>query len=139
MELSPAVSPDGRFLLYESDETGEFQVFALELESGRRWRISDSLGGAPAWSRSSRQILYANYSGLYAVDYDLEPDFDPAPPVQLRDQPAGSVSSELTLTDDLRAVLRMDTPGVGEEDRVARIDVVLNWFEELLERAPVDR
>jgi TolB protein len=56
--MSPAWSPDGRFLAYVSFETGESRIFVQELATGRRQAVSSAPGinGAPAWSPDGKRL-----------------------------------------------------------------------------------
>ena len=58
-ESHPDISPDGRWLVYQSDEPGRQEVFARSL-SGDSPPLQVSVGGgiAPLWSRDGSQILY---------------------------------------------------------------------------------
>ena len=46
LDMTPAYTPDGRWLLYSSDRDGVLNVYALELESGRTWQVTNVLGAA---------------------------------------------------------------------------------------------
>jgi len=59
---SPALSPDGRWLAYVSDESGREEVYVrtfLEAESGQ-WPISRGGGTEPVWDRNGRELFYRN-------------------------------------------------------------------------------
>jgi serine/threonine protein kinase len=64
-EDSPAVSPDGKWLTYGSDSTGNGEVYLLSLAGGdpRPIRISTNGGGNPKWSRDGREIVYQGSEG----------------------------------------------------------------------------
>jgi Tol biopolymer transport system component len=55
-EMSPAVSADGRWLSYTSNETGRTEVYVKRLDRPERIQISSSGGTAPVWDR--RGVLY---------------------------------------------------------------------------------
>jgi Tol biopolymer transport system component len=58
-EWAARPSPDGRWLTYESDETGEFQVYVLPLgRPGSRHQVSVDGGQEPVWSRDGTRIFY---------------------------------------------------------------------------------
>ena len=57
-ETSPRFSPDGRFLLYLSNESGNFQVYLRRLADGEKWQVSVDGGDFPRWTRSGREILF---------------------------------------------------------------------------------
>lgn len=61
-EVGPALSPDGRWLAYESDESGRFEVYVRpfpNVASGR-WQVSQTGGTAPVWAHSGRELFYRN-------------------------------------------------------------------------------
>ena len=63
-EQSPALSPDGRWLAYVSDETGRWEVFVRpfpEVDTGK-WQVSTFGGTSPVWARSGRELFFVNDS-----------------------------------------------------------------------------
>lgn len=60
---SPVWSRDGTYLLYVSDETGVFNLFAYDLKEGKSYQVSHLLGGAlqPDISPDGRAIIFSNY------------------------------------------------------------------------------
>ncbi|MGD8602538.1 MAG: protein kinase, partial [Gemmatimonadota bacterium] len=64
-EAAPAISPDGRWLAYGSNETGGYQIYVRpfpDVESGR-WQVSTSGGAAPRWSHRGDEIFYGTATG----------------------------------------------------------------------------
>jgi hypothetical protein len=61
-ELWPALSPDGRWLAYGSNESGTYEVFVRPFPetASARWQISTAGGGEPAWSSTGRELFYIN-------------------------------------------------------------------------------
>jgi serine/threonine-protein kinase len=61
-EVSPTLSPDGRWLAYASDETGRFEVYVRPFPavSTTRWLVSGGGGFLPRWSRNGRELFYLN-------------------------------------------------------------------------------
>ena len=60
--LSPALSPDGRWLAYTSDTTGRFEVYVRpypNVDAGR-WQVSQAGGHSPHWSHTGRELFYEN-------------------------------------------------------------------------------
>jgi Tol biopolymer transport system component len=58
-ETAPAVSPDGRWIAYVSDESGEEEVYIQGFPSGGgRWQVSNEGGAEPLWSRDGKQIFF---------------------------------------------------------------------------------
>ncbi len=61
-------SPDGKWLAYVSDESGEDEVFVQALDDpGTRVQISRETGSAPRWSRSGNELLYRTKDRLMSV------------------------------------------------------------------------
>jgi serine/threonine-protein kinase len=58
-EDNPMFSPDGRWLAYESNETGRFEVFVRPFPGpGAKVQISAGGGNTPKWSQAKRELLY---------------------------------------------------------------------------------
>jgi WD40 repeat protein len=59
-EDAPVFSPDGRWLAYESNESGNFQVYVRPFPGpGGRWQVSTGGGGLfPKWSRNGKALFY---------------------------------------------------------------------------------
>jgi dipeptidyl aminopeptidase/acylaminoacyl peptidase len=71
----PSISPDGRFVVYESNETGTNQVFMTRFPSGEgKWQVSTDGGSDPEWSRDGKKIYYANGGRIFEVDFSEDPE-----------------------------------------------------------------
>ena len=60
------ISPDGRWIAYESDESGRFDIYVRPfpaVDTGR-WQISSSGGTHPLWSRSGRELFFIAGDGM---------------------------------------------------------------------------
>ena len=71
LERDPLVSPDGRYLLYTSDETGRLEVYMRPFPNvgEDKWLVSTAGGVNPLWSRDGKELFYRNAAGdLIAVD-----------------------------------------------------------------------
>jgi Tol biopolymer transport system component len=66
---SPALSPDGRWLAYLSNESGAYQVYVVAFNGGRgKWQVSANGGYFPVWSKDGKELFYS-FSGnsIFAV------------------------------------------------------------------------
>ncbi|MBC8647380.1 MAG: PD40 domain-containing protein [Thermoanaerobaculia bacterium] len=64
-EVSPRFSPDGRWIAYESNESGDPEIYAALREGGgEKKRISPSGGRKPRWRRDGRELYYLSPNGL---------------------------------------------------------------------------
>ena len=58
-ELSGRFSPDARWVVYSSDESGKFEVYVQAFPStSGKWQVSIGGGAAPIWSKNGREIFY---------------------------------------------------------------------------------
>ena len=138
------ISPDGRWLAYQSDEAGPPQIYVRPFPNvnAGRWQISTTGGSKPVWSRSGRELFYINAAGaaLMSVPIEVTTTFAAGNPTKLFDHggkyynpPAGRHYD--VSPDGKRFVM---IKNVGTEDTTTApsptITVVLNWFEELKAR-----
>ncbi len=138
----PQFSPDGRWIAYVTDESGQREVYVQAL-SGRqgKWRISHEGGRWPLWAPDGRRLYYrSDRSGdqVWAVDVGAGPDFSAGRPRLLfspEGYSRGSPVGTWGISRDGRRFLM-----VKLEDRpvqpVAEIILVQNWLEELRRLAP---
>jgi len=68
-ETAPAVSPDGQWLAFCSDEAGEYEVHVQPFPAGgRRVQVSQAGGCQPRWSANGRELFYVQGDQLHAVE-----------------------------------------------------------------------
>jgi serine/threonine-protein kinase len=85
-EYGAALSADGRFLAYNSDEGGSPQIYVLELAAkGGRWQISNAGGEEPAWAVDGKSIFYRIEDRLMSVPVDTRGTFQAGLPAPLFD------------------------------------------------------
>ena len=67
--LTPEVSPDGQWLAYQSNESGQPDVYVRpypNVDAGR-WQISTQRGSRPAWSRNGRELFFLDETDRLSV------------------------------------------------------------------------
>jgi serine/threonine-protein kinase len=129
-EITAAISPDGRWVAYDSDETGTSEIYVRSFpEPGEKHRITTAGGFRAQWSRGGRELLIWTSSGLsntvgpvYSVDVQTSPAFKAGTPRVLF-TPRGDLLG-LTATSDLKRFLAA-VPVEGSAP--ASITVILNW------------
>jgi eukaryotic-like serine/threonine-protein kinase len=65
-EIGPALSPDGKWLAYASNESGRYEVYVRpypDVNAGR-WQLSQAGGLTPVWSRNGRELFYLDGAGM---------------------------------------------------------------------------
>jgi serine/threonine-protein kinase len=134
-------SPDGRWVAYESDETGRLEVFVTTFPAGGgRWQISDGGGGQPIWSRDGRELFFRSEDGVMSVRVAVEGQTFRAskPDTVFRGAFLGGLRG-ITLpgfnfpdydvaADGRRFVM---FTGGAEKRPATQAKVVLGWFDEL--------
>jgi Tol biopolymer transport system component len=62
-----AFSPDGKWVAWASNESGEYEVYVTPFPGpGRRWQVSPRGGVYPAWRRDGRELLWTQMDGMLA-------------------------------------------------------------------------
>jgi Tol biopolymer transport system component len=86
-ELAPALSADGRWLAYFSNESGQNEVYVQSLlGDGGKWQISTSGGTRPRWARGDGEIVFQTLDDkLMVVDVQRTPEFRASVPRLLID------------------------------------------------------
>jgi Tol biopolymer transport system component len=83
----PTISPDGRFVAYESAVSGAFEVHVVEVATGKSWLVpSDEKGwgsGFPRWTRGGEGVVLLSVAQPFAVDVALGPALSFSAPYQL--------------------------------------------------------
>jgi WD40-like Beta Propeller Repeat len=98
IEFNPDISPDGRYIAYQSNESGRDEIYVRPFPrvNDGRWQVSTGGGTRPAWARSGRELFYVDLANtLTAVSVQTsEATFATGTPVKLFETAyAGSLSS----------------------------------------------
>jgi eukaryotic-like serine/threonine-protein kinase len=147
-KLAAEMSPDGRWLAYQSDESGRREVFVRpfpHVESGR-WQVSTEGGTRPAWSRKGDELFYLDGNDqLTAVRFQAsDTTFIPGKPARVLNAKyvAGSTTRGYDLrsydvsADGQRFLMLKETAGASTSAPLPTMIVVVNWIEELKSRVP---
>jgi serine/threonine-protein kinase len=139
-ERNPEISRDGRWIAYQSDESGMPEVYVRPFpDVGKgRWQVSEQGGSRPVWAHNRRELFYlAPDSTLMSVLFNASGDaFVSSTPKPLAKMPLtpGAHRAYDVAPDDQRF---LSAKGDTSNER-AQINVVQNWFEELKRKVPVD-
>jgi serine/threonine-protein kinase len=141
-ENDPQFSPDGRWLAYYSNESGQPEVYVRPYPSGvGKWQISTAGGAFALWSRSRSELFYlgANQQ-IMVASYTAEGGSFRAnkPQVWWTGQAAGRprLSRYDLHPDGNRFALAIAQDAAAKQDRVV---FVFNFFDELRRLAPVTK
>ena len=131
-EESPAVSPDGRWLAYSSNESGRRDVYVLPLAGAGGLRQASTEGGQePVWARDGRELFYRGPDGVVAVRVQTSPTFAiEGQEVLFGDHFVGNNShANYDVHPDGQRFLM-----VAPAEQSGQVVVVLNWMNEIRTR-----
>jgi serine/threonine-protein kinase len=141
LEDVAAFSPDGRWLAHISFESGMAEVYVRPFPGpGGKWQVSMGGGGSPKWSRNGKELFYRAADGrIMVVTYTAADDSFRADKPQLW-SPGQVISlggiNNFDLHPDGRRFAVLKAPDTEETAAVNKVNIVLNWFEELKRRVP---
>jgi eukaryotic-like serine/threonine-protein kinase len=140
-EWDPAFSPDGRWLAYESNESGSYEVYVRPFPGpGGKSQISTSGGLYPIWSRDGHKIFFvAPDRRIMVTSYSAKGDTFSAGKPQVWSQKnlieaGGNYTYDLAPDGKRFAVVL--NPGGTEERSTDSVTVLLNFFDELRRKVP---
>ena len=141
IEHQPQFSPDGHWIAYSSNESGDFEVYVQPVTGGVKRAISASGGREPRWSRDGRELFYRSGDGMYRVEVSLGSDgaFERGRSSLLFSGPyQGDTTGNAAydVASDASRFLMISRAESGSTEM--QLNVVLNWHQELLERVPVN-
>lgn len=127
-ESNPAVSPDGRWIAYRSDESGRNEVYVQRFpELGGRVQISTAGGTSPLWSSDGAELYYRQGPAMMAVAVDgAGAAFSAGQAVRLFE---GRYLDDQARNYDIAADGRFLM--IKQADTLKRIHVVVDWIEDL--------
>ena len=138
-ERAPHLSPDGQWVAYVSDQSGEPRVYVQPfLGGGRVIPISTGAGTEPAWSRDGTELFFRVGDQMLAVEVETGVTFSAGRPQVLFEgshatDPAGLGMQNYDAAPDGRFLMISRRGG----ESAAQLTIVQNWFEELTRLVPV--
>ena len=144
-EIQPALSPDGRWLAYASNESGRFEVYVSPFPDVESDRVTVSTDGGwyPMWAHGTSELFYRDLErGLVAVQFETAPGF-----VIVQSRTLFSIPRTLMLTpfnanfiavstDDQRFLMRRNRVSAFTASAGRSFVLIQNWFEELRRLVP---
>ncbi len=126
-EQASVLSPNGKWLAYQSDESGRGEVYVTAFPGpGGKWQISNGGGNGPAWSHDGKELYFLSNSKLMATPIQNPESFEFGTPQALSMPTADLDGLAPGPTPDRFLVLKR--AGAAQS---SPIQVVLNWTEAL--------
>jgi serine/threonine-protein kinase len=136
-EGEPAFSPDGRWLAYQSSESGSYEVYVRPFPGpGGKWQISTDAGYLPKWSRNGRKLFYRTGDNkIMVVTYTATGDSFHADRPQLwspgQFTELGLFTYNFDLHPDGKRIAVLKAPGAGQSAAANKITFIFNFFDEV--------
>ena len=142
-QRNAAISPDGRWMAYESNESARPEIYVRPFPNvaDAHYQISTEGGRTPIWAANGRELFFVNGSALMAVAVQPTPTFSAGNPTTLFEKPSmlldgRSIGSMTGRTYDVsrggRFLMIKEDAGSSEGNASpGSMIVVQNWFEEL--------
>jgi Tol biopolymer transport system component len=132
-DVSPMVSPDGKYVAYVSDELGAWQVFVRSIDNpAEMHQISIGGGSEPYWSPDGEELFFRTSTHLMTVPVSLEAGFNQTgQPVRLFETHGFLQNAHHTtyaLLSDGQTFLFARNPEIAETR------IVINWLDEVRAR-----
>ena len=137
VEDGPVLSPDGQWLAFVSNESGDNAVYVRRFSgSGRKIRISTGSGQEVAWAPDGHELFYRSGDRMMAVDIVTQPALRAGKPHLLfeRTFATGGPWRNYDVSRDGRRFLMLKP--ANEDVALTQMNVVLNWFDEVSKRVP---
>ena len=126
-ETNPSVSPDGRWIAYDSRESGRDEIYVQAFSgSGSKFQISTAGGQWPAWRQDGKELFFLSLDNrLMSVPVQTTPSFESGTPVAFSDPL--KVDHFAMMPDGARFLVQFPLP-----EPIARsARLILNWPAEL--------
>jgi len=142
-ELNGEISPDGRWLAYQSTESGQDEIYVRPFPNVNdgRWDVSSGGGTRPLWARNGQELFYLAPDGLNVVAIEGGSSFKAARPIRLIERryfaETAFIGRTYDVSPDGQRFLMIRPSGGGVKDTArSSIVIVQGWFEELKRLAP---
>jgi hypothetical protein len=131
-----AISPDGKWVAYESAESGRSEIYVRPFPSGgAKWQVSTEGGIRPKWSANGRELFFRrgslrSESTLMSVQIQTASTFTSNQPKALFRFRYAQSGHDYAVLPDGEHFLCIKEPDIGP----TQVEVVLNWATELIKR-----
>ena len=140
-EGNAALSPNGQWVAYQSNTSGEFEVYVRPFPDADSalHPISTNGGRNPLWAPDGRELFYVESDGrLLAVPIQTDPTFARGTATVVMDGDYQPTAYDIDPSGERFLVVKPMEALVGDSRSLPSLTFVLNWVRELTERVPVN-
>jgi Tol biopolymer transport system component len=134
-ETHAQFSPDGRWVAYTSDESGQAEVYVQSFPiGGGKWQISNAGGDQPQWRGDGKELFYLSPDRkLMSVEIQTTPAFNNSRPQALFEAPVplSGINDDRTSYAPARDGQRFILNALADTANEKPLMLVLNWANEL--------
>jgi serine/threonine-protein kinase len=149
-DLLPSFSPDGRWLAYQSNESGTNEIYVRAFPPptsgpGSKWQISNNGGTYPRWVPTGHDLLYQSGDQILAASYAVKGDTFVAEKPRVWIARLGGTQSRLGGTqwdlapDGKRVMVLMPVGSADGPTQEHEVVFLQNFFDELRRRVPLGK
>jgi serine/threonine-protein kinase len=131
-------SPDGRWVLYESEESGRSEIYLQPYPRipNVKFQLTRDGGHSPLWSPNGKEVLFVSGGNLFSIGIETQPSPRFSEKVRLPImgfiQPDGLFNRQYDITPDGKFLMILPPEQTTRDaSPPAQIQAVLGWFEEL--------
>ncbi len=139
-EWMGALSPDGKWIAYCSNESERYQIYIQTFPGGGgKWQVTSEESYEPHWSPDGKTLYYYTPGRLMAVDIQTIPTLVIGKPRAIAAYPNFPIDSGVSydLSPDGKSIIT--TTAKEDDDLLHQVHVVLNWTDEIRQRTPPAR
>jgi Tol biopolymer transport system component len=140
-ESSASLSPDGRWLAYISNESGNDQLYVRPFPRGEgKWQLSADNGFSGIWAPDGKSIVYQNYDGLKSLPIDGSRSMVVGNPTSFaKGLPRVLIESRRYFDFSPDGKYLLYTKPVDGDESLKQINVIMNWFDEVRQKTGANR
>ena len=132
------MSPDGRFVAYQSDKSGQNEVYVTNFpKADQQWQVSFNGGEYPQWIGNELFFINPRQNELMVAKVKTSPDFQSENPEELFS--ANTAGVLLANTNYLKYTVTKDGKNIVAvksltDSNQGKLVLVENWFEEFKDK-----
>ncbi|MDH3652244.1 MAG: hypothetical protein OEQ53_21325 [Saprospiraceae bacterium] len=135
-ERKPDFSPDDKWVVYESDETGTLEIYVTNFpDKSEKIQISTSGGYEPQWSHKGDRIFYRHNDDFYVVQLNRKDEISFSKPAILfngKYRYRSGWGRYYDLSPDEKYFVAVKE--IMTEPTISSLNVIINFFEEVKQK-----